>query len=53
MSKVQKSPPYLFQRFKMRAGYCFDLLVEFEPLTTGDEPVSNDAYETSVLNKIG
>lgn len=29
------------------------LLVEFEPLTMGDKPVSNNTYETSVLNKIG
>ena len=29
------------------------LLVEFEPLTMGEEPVSNYSYETSVLTKIG
>ena len=29
------------------------LLVEFEPLTMGDKPVSNNTYETSMLNKIG
>lgn len=28
------------------------LLVEFEPLTMGEKPVSNDQYETSVLTKI-
>lgn len=29
------------------------LLVEFEPLTMGEEPISNHSYETSMLTKIG